>query len=132
MGLGAWLAAQSDIQRYDADVERLKARSIDQAATYDEVLELFRGYGVSDEKARTLVEDILVNRALWLKVRMLRSDEEPTSCCADRCDLVSHGSCTQAAEACRFTGYVFCAGHGSVIYHRGYSAYDSLLRCKQS
>jgi len=71
MGLGAWLAAQTDTQRYNAEVERVKTKSTELAATHDEVLDIFRGYGASDATARALLEDMMIDRCLWVKVSVI-------------------------------------------------------------
>jgi len=80
MALGAWLAAQTEVQRYDAEVERIKARDSGATIMHEEVVTLFEEYGIRKESARSVVEDLMQDQEMWLKVGSVLSNE--TRCIA--------------------------------------------------
>jgi len=71
MGLGAWLAAQTETQRYDAEIDRFTARNSGAVIMHEEVVTLFEGYGVRKESAQGVIEDLMRDQELWLKVSTL-------------------------------------------------------------
>lgn len=68
MGLGAWLAAQTKAQRYDAEVERMTARNSGSTIMHEEVVMLFEEYGVRKDNAQGVIEDLMRDEEMWLKV----------------------------------------------------------------
>jgi hypothetical protein len=73
MALGVWLAAQTEAQQYNGEVERLKARDSGAIIMYEEVVTLFEEYGVCRDKAQGVVEDLMRDQEMWLKVSTLLS-----------------------------------------------------------
>lgn len=71
MGLGAWLAAQTEAQRYDAEVDRLTARNSGTTIMHEEVVTLFEEYGVRKDRAQGVIEDLMHDQEMWLKVSTL-------------------------------------------------------------
>jgi len=71
MGLGAWLAAQTEAQRYDAEVERITTRDSGAAIMHEEVVTLFEEYGVRKDNAHGVIEDLMRDQDMWLKVSPL-------------------------------------------------------------
>jgi len=76
MGLGCWLAAQTEAQRYEAEVERIKARDSGAAIMHEEVLALFEEYGVRMESAQGVIDDLMHDQEMWLKVSTLLLDKD--------------------------------------------------------
>jgi VIT1/CCC1 family predicted Fe2+/Mn2+ transporter len=83
MGLGAYLAAQSDSQRYDAEVARIKTKSTSDelAAGKDEVVDMLMAYGASDATAGAVVGEIMRKREGWVKVCFSYGNEENAGAC---------------------------------------------------
>jgi len=77
MGLGAWLAAQTESQRYDAEIDKFTARNSGAAIMHEEVLTLFEGYGVRKESAQGVIEDLMHDQEMWLKVSTVLLDKVP-------------------------------------------------------
>ena len=67
MGLGAWLAAQTEAQRYDAEVEKLTTRNSGAVIMHEEVVTFFEEYGVCRDKAKSVIEDLMRDEDMWLK-----------------------------------------------------------------
>jgi len=80
MGLGEWLAAQTEAQQYDSEVQRVRTKSAELAATHDEVLNILREYGAGETTAQALVRDMMADRELWLKVNEVFDVRNTKSC----------------------------------------------------
>lgn len=71
MGLGAWLAAVTDEEQYAAEEARERREVVEKpAAEEEEIYEIMRAYGVSEEATRPLVEQLKGNQEMWVKVRI--------------------------------------------------------------
>jgi vacuolar iron transporter family protein len=70
MGLGAWLAAMTDRKQYEVE-EKRQRRSIREkpAAGEEEVYELFEEYNLSRTSVTPLVDQLVQNFDMWIKVR---------------------------------------------------------------
>src|SRR6266545_3851204 len=67
MGLGGYLAARTDREHYASERDREIRETIDVPETEAaEVADLFRGYGLTDEQIRPVVDAISADRDRWV------------------------------------------------------------------
>jgi len=73
MGLGAYLAAVTERDHYDAELKRewqeVRERPADEM---EEIYEIIGNYGVSREATKPLVEALQRNPDMWIKVNILQ------------------------------------------------------------
>lgn len=71
MGLGGYLAARTDVEHYESE-RRREQREIEEIpeAEKSEVLNIFRGYGLSDEDARRASAGLTADRKRWTDFMM--------------------------------------------------------------
>jgi vacuolar iron transporter family protein len=71
MGLGGYLAAQTDVEHYESEKGR-EFREIDEIPDQEqeEVAKVFRGYGLSEEHLRPVVTAISSNKNQWVDFMM--------------------------------------------------------------
>ncbi|MFZ1683058.1 MAG: VIT1/CCC1 transporter family protein [Candidatus Zixiibacteriota bacterium] len=71
MGLGGYLAARTDIEHYDNEVKR-ELWEVDNLAEKeeDEVRDVFRGYGLSEEAMTPVVNAIKADKQRWVDFMM--------------------------------------------------------------
>jgi VIT1/CCC1 family predicted Fe2+/Mn2+ transporter len=71
MGLGGYLAAQTDIEHYQSERRREEDETVDMPeAETEEVATIFRDYGLSEEQVAPVVEAISADRARWVDFMM--------------------------------------------------------------
>jgi hypothetical protein len=72
MGLGAWLAAETERKRYAIEElrERREVRDMPEAEE-EEIYEIFDAYGVGRHAIKPVVEALRVNEDMWVKVSTL-------------------------------------------------------------
>ena len=71
MGLGGYLAAQSDAEHYVSERQREEAEVIEKPhAEADEITEIFEQYGLSHEESQPLVTALSRNPKLWVDFMM--------------------------------------------------------------
>ena len=72
MGLGAWLAAMTDRKQYQVE-EKRQRRAIREkpAAREEEVYELFGEYNLGRTSVTPLVDQLVQNFDMWVKVRFV-------------------------------------------------------------
>lgn len=70
MGLGAWLAADTEAKHYAVEEarERREVRDMPEAEE-EEIYEIFEGYGLSRESVTPLVDGLRKDEDMWVKVR---------------------------------------------------------------
>jgi hypothetical protein len=70
MGLGAWLAAESDRKAYYVEEARERQEVEDcPDKEEEEIYEIFDKYFISREAAKGVVESLKVNKECWVQVR---------------------------------------------------------------
>lgn len=70
MGLGAYLAATTERNQYIAEERRERREIVDDPATErEEVYSVFSMYGLDRELVRPVVEKLVENEDMWIKVR---------------------------------------------------------------
>lgn len=70
MGLGAWLAASTEAQHYDAEEARERREVIDKPAAEElEIYDILAEYDVTKDAARPLVQELCARPEAWVKVR---------------------------------------------------------------
>jgi len=71
MGLGGYLAAQTDIEHYQSERRREEDETVDMPeAETEEVATIFRDYGLSEEQVAPVVKAISADRARWVDFMM--------------------------------------------------------------
>jgi VIT1/CCC1 family predicted Fe2+/Mn2+ transporter len=71
MGLGGYLAARTDRDHYLSELERERRETVELAdKERDEVAEIFRGYGMSEEEVAPVVHAISSDRDRWVDFMM--------------------------------------------------------------
>jgi vacuolar iron transporter family protein len=71
MGLGGYLAARSDIEHYQAERVREETEVREKAAVEaEEVVEIFRGYGLTLEQIRPVIDAFRERPAAWVDFMM--------------------------------------------------------------
>jgi VIT1/CCC1 family predicted Fe2+/Mn2+ transporter len=71
MGLGGYLAAQTDIEHYHSERRREEQETVEMPeAETDEVAVIFREYGLTDEQSAPVVAAIRADRARWVDFMM--------------------------------------------------------------
>ncbi len=71
MGLGGYLAARGDAEHYNNELRRENQEvQITPDAEVAEIVEIFKGYGVSEEQSATVVEALRANREAWVRFMM--------------------------------------------------------------
>jgi VIT1/CCC1 family predicted Fe2+/Mn2+ transporter len=71
MGLGGYLASHSDTEHYNSERAREEREVIDmKEAERQEVLDVFRAYGVTDEQAKPVVDALESNPKAWVDFMM--------------------------------------------------------------
>lgn len=95
MGLGGYLAAKADREHYHTEQAReLKETETKPVQEREEVAEVFRGYGLSDEQMKPILDTISADRGRWVDF-MMRFElglEEPDPRRARRSALTIGGS----------------------------------------
>jgi len=71
MGLGGYLAARTDVEHYENE-KRREQREVEEIpeAEKSEILDIFRGYGLSDEDARKAGAGLTADRKRWVDFMM--------------------------------------------------------------
>lgn len=71
MGLGAWLAVESDKNAYYVEEAREK-REVQECPQKEEeeIYEIFDQYHISRESSKSVVEALKVNQDVWVQVSM--------------------------------------------------------------
>lgn len=71
MGLGGYLAAQSDNEHYASELQREKDETRDMPEEErEEVAKVFRSYGLSEEQLKPLVDTICADEEKWIDFMM--------------------------------------------------------------
>jgi len=71
MGLGGYLAAQSDNEHYASELQREKDETRDMPEEErEEVAKVFRNYGLSEEQLKPLVDTICADEEKWIDFMM--------------------------------------------------------------
>lgn len=71
MGLGGYLAARSDAEHYEAERQREQEEIVSKSqAEKDEVRDVFRAYGLSDEQSKPVVEALAARPEAWIDFMM--------------------------------------------------------------
>ena len=71
MGLGGYLASRSDTEHYDSERLREEQEIVEKKDDErQEVLDIFRGYGVSDEQAKPVVDALESKPQAWVDFMM--------------------------------------------------------------
>jgi predicted membrane protein (TIGR00267 family) len=70
MGLGAWLAAETERKHYEVEEARefREVKNMPQKEE-EEIYEIFEQYGISRSAAKGVVDDLTRNEDMWVKVR---------------------------------------------------------------
>lgn len=71
MGLGGYLAAKTDVQHYESEVQR-EVRETEEIPDQEEeeVAKVFRAYGLAEEHVRPVVNSITSNQKSWVDFMM--------------------------------------------------------------
>src|SRR5258708_713024 len=71
MGLGGYLAARSDAEHYDSERQRETDETVRMPqAERQEVRDVFREYGLTDEQSAPVVEALAANQQAWVDFMM--------------------------------------------------------------
>lgn len=71
MGLGGYLAAKTDIEHYDTERKREISETKDvPEKEKEEILEVFRGYGLTEDQITPIVDSISSEREKWVDFMM--------------------------------------------------------------
>ena len=71
MGLGGYLAAKTDIEHYDTERKREIAETKDVPdKEKEEIVEVFRGYGLTEDQITPIVDSISSEREKWVDFMM--------------------------------------------------------------
>lgn len=71
MGLGGYLAARTDVEHYAAEKAREEEETVEvPEKEAEEVIEVFRSYGLADEQITPLVSALRQSRARWVDFMM--------------------------------------------------------------
>jgi hypothetical protein len=69
MGLGAWLAAETERERYAVEEQRERREVRDMPeAEEEEIYEIFIEYGVNRDAIKPVVQALRANEDMWVKV----------------------------------------------------------------
>ncbi len=115
MGLGGYLAAKTDSEHYESERQREIRETVELAdQEEEEVAKVFRGYGMSEEQMRPVVNAICSDQTRWVDF-MMRFElglEEP--------DPRARG--TKRGDDC---GFLHCRRHDSAgALYAGWADYD--------
>lgn len=71
MGLGAYLADASEGKHYQSEWRR-ERREIAESpgAEEEEIYEIFETFGLTRERVKPVVEGLMANEDMWIKVRL--------------------------------------------------------------
>ncbi|KAK3901693.1 VIT family-domain-containing protein [Staphylotrichum tortipilum] len=71
MGLGAWLAADTERQHWEAELARETTEvETTPAVERDEIFDILAGYGISRGAAEPLVDELAADKAQWVRFMM--------------------------------------------------------------
>jgi VIT1/CCC1 family predicted Fe2+/Mn2+ transporter len=88
MGLGAWLAAETERKHYLVEEarERREVRDMPEAEE-EEIFEIFDEYHVSRDAVRPVVDALRANEDMWVKVSLSFPFAMPKCCTYDETSL---------------------------------------------
>lgn len=79
MGLGAWLAAETERKHYEVEEAReFREVKEEPEKETEEIYEIFEEYGIGRKAAKGVVDALKANEDMWVKVGRMYSP-----CCTD-------------------------------------------------